>query len=543
MNDTTRNLRRALLAAIILIAAFFRFFHLGTNPPALFRDEAEKGYTAYSLLKTGGYSRFILTPTELTTQFVRHPLFIHDYKTLTSAIYQYCAVPSVALFGLTEFATRLPSALVGTLTILTTFLLVRLMFGEWMALGAALLLAVSPWHVIFSRWALQGIFLPLFISAGLYFFFLGQRRSPRWWLASAASFALAFYTYEVARLFIPLFLVALVIIYLKEIRAQWRFSLLALATFLIVASPALYVSITPQGAARFDSISIFRKHQPAGEVARMFFSNYIKHLSPRFLFLRGDELPRHGVAYFGEMYHFEAPFVLIGLVTLLVRRRRTDWLLLLWFLLFPVASSLTTVGIPHALRTIVALPMPSIIVMLGIGTLFRWIQPKGSDQSLAAENGSLRTNVIGHILIIVLCVVLVVSAVAFADDLFEYYPAYSALFWDYGVKQAVAYIEAAKGPETHVFVSGYLTSKVYLLLFYKRTDPQALREHGVQALRYSFLPTAIPVDSIWNQIPSDSLIMLYPGEKTVQTPIYSVPTPMTARYEKPYPAFYIYRKP
>ncbi|MFH0795411.1 MAG: hypothetical protein V2A74_15430, partial [bacterium] len=46
------------LLLILLAALLLRVVDLGSNPPAVFRDEAEKGYTAWSLLELGGYCDF-----------------------------------------------------------------------------------------------------------------------------------------------------------------------------------------------------------------------------------------------------------------------------------------------------------------------------------------------------------------------------------------------------------------------------------------------------------------------------------------------------
>jgi hypothetical protein len=376
----------------------------------------------------------------------------------------------------------------------------------------------------------------------LYFFFLGQRKNAWWWLASSACFALAFYAYEVARLFVPLFLLTIVIIYFKELRKKPYVFISALVVFLLLSLPAVYVSLTAQGTARFESISIFREGQSPWQVVTAFISNYVQHLSPKFLFLRGDELPRHGVYSFGELYHFEAPFLILGLLTLFLRRKKLDCLLLAWFFLFPVSSSLTRIGIPHALRTIVALPMPSIITVIGVATLFGWIERARRSRDENQAKATTTSNQLKRILIIVLCLAVAFSAVAFAVDLFIYYPCYSALWWDYGVKQAVEYIEVIKRPQTQVFVSGYLTSKVYLLLFFKHVDPRDLRNRGVRALDCDFLPMDFPIDPMWDLFSSDSVLMLYPGEKISQTPIFMIATPTTATDEQPYPAFYIYRK-
>ena len=94
------------LIAIVFLAAFLRFFHLGTNPPSLYWDEASIAYNAYAILKAG--------IDEHGTSFpITHFLAYGDAK---PPLYIYATTLSLAIFGLSEFAIRFPSALAGTLT-------------------------------------------------------------------------------------------------------------------------------------------------------------------------------------------------------------------------------------------------------------------------------------------------------------------------------------------------------------------------------------------------------------------------------------------
>ncbi|GIX45055.1 MAG: hypothetical protein KatS3mg130_1463 [Candidatus Sumerlaea sp.] len=145
------------LLGILTGALLLRVLFLGSLPPALFRDEAEKLYTAWCLATTGHDAEGRLLP-----------LFIHVFGVTTSAVYQYAAIPFVWLLGLNEWSARLPAAVVGTLTVLFLWLWARRVYGELVANWAALLLALSPWHVVFSRWAQQGIFLPLWLAVGMW---------------------------------------------------------------------------------------------------------------------------------------------------------------------------------------------------------------------------------------------------------------------------------------------------------------------------------------------------------------------------------------
>lgn len=141
------------LIAIIFIATILRFWDLGSNPPGLFVDEVSNGYNAYSILKTARdeYGNFL-------------PLTFRAFGDYNPALSVYTLVPSIALFGLNDFAVRFPSAIFGVFTVLLTyFLAYQILKDQKIALGASFLLAISPWHLQFSRYDHEANFM-LFLA-------------------------------------------------------------------------------------------------------------------------------------------------------------------------------------------------------------------------------------------------------------------------------------------------------------------------------------------------------------------------------------------
>src|SRR6266576_2267101 len=94
---------KIFLFAVLLTAILLRFYQLGSNPPSLTWDEAAWGYNAYSLGIDGRdeFGKFL--PYDYLESF-------GDFK---PPMYAYLSILPVKLFGLTEFATRFPSAFFG----------------------------------------------------------------------------------------------------------------------------------------------------------------------------------------------------------------------------------------------------------------------------------------------------------------------------------------------------------------------------------------------------------------------------------------------
>src|SRR3989338_4060059 len=106
--------RILLIAAIFLLALALRTVNLGDHPPGLTWDEAGLGYNAYSILKTGR--------DEFGVPF---PLIFKSFGDYKPGIYIYLIVPFIALFGLTELAVRLPSAILGSLAVVGVYFLIN----------------------------------------------------------------------------------------------------------------------------------------------------------------------------------------------------------------------------------------------------------------------------------------------------------------------------------------------------------------------------------------------------------------------------------
>src|SRR3990167_5685800 len=167
------------LLAIIILAVVLRFYRLGTTPPSLYWDEASLGYNAYSILETGRDEHGEFLPITRFKAF-------GDYK---PPGYIYASVPSIALFGLNEFAVRFPSAFSGILTVILAYLIAKKLFEkEAIALLTSFLLAISPWHLQFSRGAFEANLGLFFSTLGIWLFLKFAQDNPLWILPSVLSF-------------------------------------------------------------------------------------------------------------------------------------------------------------------------------------------------------------------------------------------------------------------------------------------------------------------------------------------------------------------
>jgi 4-amino-4-deoxy-L-arabinose transferase-like glycosyltransferase len=169
------------LALAALIGAILYLPGLGR--PALWEpDEGRYAEIAREMVVTGDY----ITPRDDWQRYFEKPPLVY-----------WSEAAAIGLFGVNEFAVRLPAALVSIGEVVLTTAIAEAMLGAAAAILAALALALSPLFFGFARFATLDPALAFFLTAALGAFYAAARspafdsRSGRlWMLASAAMLAL-----------------------------------------------------------------------------------------------------------------------------------------------------------------------------------------------------------------------------------------------------------------------------------------------------------------------------------------------------------------
>ena len=119
-----------------------------------------------------------------------------------STLYSYLLIPFIKLLGLSKFTLRLPMLLMSLAALPLMWDLARRIAGRDFALLALFLLALNPWHVALSRWALEANMLPHVLLLAMELLMIG--REKRWALyLSMVFFGLAPYAYGLAAVSVP----------------------------------------------------------------------------------------------------------------------------------------------------------------------------------------------------------------------------------------------------------------------------------------------------------------------------------------------------
>ena len=366
-----------ILALIVLIGIFLRFWQLGSIPSGSTNDEVAYIYNAYSIA---------ITSKDIAGNFL--PISFNLFNSF-SPVAVYIMSPFVGILGLSLFTARLPFALIGIAEIFLIFLIAKKITNNYyIALSAAFVLSVSPWHLQFSRVSYDGILALFFYLLGIYVFLKKKDRGNINW--SLPAFLLGFYSYHGTKIFMLLFIPALLLIFRNQIMGRKKEVFIFITGIILIILSFFYVvysqNVNRQNVLLVKNISTIssvvnteRAYNSAQPVLRNILSNkvltflrimrenYLEAFSPQFLFLygeTGDNEEIFGIGHRGVMYIIELPLLLFGIVYIL-RIKKLRNFLILGLLIAPIPSVIT-VDKSYGMRSIMMLPFLSIIAGCGI---------------------------------------------------------------------------------------------------------------------------------------------------------------------------------
>lgn len=254
----TMRLDLITVAGLTLLAAAPRLILLGGIPEIISGDEGRIGILTLNAAQ-GQMNPFITT---------------YGHSTL----YIYLRAIPYLLFGMDplNFANlRMIEAITGALTIPATYFLGARMFDRRVGLIAAILLAVSHFHIHFSRINVNGGLMDAFFTTVAVYFFYGgfkyNRRSD--FVLSALTVGLHLYIYMGGRLTLLFLLATVVALIIVNPKLLWA-NLVNLGVFVfvyaIVAVPMGYWAYKAPNEflARVNTMSIFQSGWLEGETKR-----------------------------------------------------------------------------------------------------------------------------------------------------------------------------------------------------------------------------------------------------------------------------------
>ncbi len=487
-----------------------RIYQLDSIPAGLYWEEAALGYDALSIAETGSDHHGNPWPIVAFESF-------GDWK---PSLYFYVLVPFVKILGLNAWAVRLPTAISGLLIAAGTGFLIYLLFhqrlnpavAKKLALFGYFLASVNPWLIQFSRAGWEITLATALIVWAVVFWLLGLDRAKRkgaqtqknvgWFVLSAVLLALSMYTQHSARLAAPL--IGLLLVFWSSFQfgfkniihelphvklfKGWLLSVsIAVLFALLLVLPLLIRFGSTEITQRFAETSIFsdieviersneyRQISDNSLISRIIYHRYVlfgnkilqnmfSHLSFNFLFLSGDNNPRHSTGFFGLFYHLDLVLLSFGLVYLLKHHRSVLQLLGSWILISLLPASIAT-GAPHALRILIGNPAWITFATLGVYYIFLILNQLKINQ------------IVIKLLLFGFFGLYCLEIIWFWRFYTAIYPKLTAQHWQYGYEEMVVAVEKlrSENPQLPIYITREQGRPAMYYWFYTQTDPRLVQ--------------------------------------------------------------------
>lgn len=348
-----RHSHTLAFVVIILIALLMRLFRFEEWPIGTWYDEAAVGLMAERMAEDDTW----------------RPVFPGSIN--VTAHYTYLVFLSSRLLGHTTEAVRAVSVVMGMLAVPAAYLAGRELFCRPVGLIFMALIAVSRWHVNFSRIGMYNIATPLFELLALAYLLIALRRNRHLDFALAGLFfGLGLSFYPAFQLFVAAAAIYVLyqLIFVRGFLARYWYGLVvAIVTTLLVVSPLALFAYKKSDIyfARTKETSLLANTPPEQQLSSL-LENARKHL---LMFnVQGDPNGRHNLPGEPMLDPITGALLILGLGVALSRFwRPRQQFLVLWLFLGLLGGILSLdFEAPQSLRSIATLPVVYLLASIPI---------------------------------------------------------------------------------------------------------------------------------------------------------------------------------
>lgn len=369
------------VAFIITLSLVFSFYRLSVLPN-IFLDEANGAYDAWSLAHYHVDSNLNINPIYLQS-------FAGQGQ---SILYTWLAIPFLKVFGLQIVAFRLPMVLASALTlILIFFTLMYIKLKPQLIFGIMIAASTSPWLLMMNRWGLDcNITAFTSLSAGCFIllaiYHLNSKIANLLYLLGFFLIGLTAYGYNAAWIFLPFFVIGLLIFLYKQLHINFQKLIILTAFLLVITIPIINFAIS----SNINSLNHTHKflwwtipELIQSRAAVSIIDLNFHHLLPNILknmvqgikmfYQNSDGLSWNSRPNFGAYYVFALPLFLIGLSPIIKNRQPLARITLIWLLSLIPSILIITPNYNHW----VLLHFPVLITIgFGISTIMQSVNKK-----------------------------------------------------------------------------------------------------------------------------------------------------------------------
>lgn len=367
MSKILKNKYKIIILISIAVGIIVRVACISMYPNALNVDEASSGYDAYSILNYG---------IDRNGNFF--PVYLEAWGSGQSVAYAILSIPFIKIFGLNTFSIRIPMAIIGCISLIIMYKIVKRINNKTQLAIVVILFAISPWHIMKSRWGMDCNIFPDVILYAVYFFikFLDTKQYKYIYIASVI-LALSSYTYATSFFFLPIFVSVIFIYLLIKKQITIKSLIISVIIMFIIALPMLlYVIINTFKLSTLNFIiTIPRLPENRYEELSSIFNgkssrkNFMDSLI--ILIKQEDSFKWNTFPIYGIDYVISLPFIFLGMIICIKKKNQINWIFNIWF----IASTLLLFVIEPNINRINIIMIPIIYyTAIGISEIFEHIQ-------------------------------------------------------------------------------------------------------------------------------------------------------------------------
>ena len=327
---------------VIIVGILLRILFLNRFPAGLNCDEASVSYNAFSILNTlsDRYGNFL-------------PVYMPAFGGGQSVLLTYLTIPFVKVFGLNVFATRLPMAIISSISLIIFYKILKYTeYDDKIKIFALLFFALNPWHIMKSRWGLDCNIFPDIMLFAIFFlikyFYSSDKKvdnklDSKYLYLAFGFIAISAYSYATSYVALTIFCIILYVYGIKTKTINIKQIFISVLIVLIITWPLIVFIIInffdlPEVRLPFCTIPRLANNRMSRQsilssdnILITFIMNIFATL--KLLIIQQDGLYWNNVSGFGMYYLFSFPFLVVGLYEYIrnsKNRAKADNIFLLW---------------------------------------------------------------------------------------------------------------------------------------------------------------------------------------------------------------------
>ena len=307
LGDLIEKYHKLIFWLIFILALILNTYKLGKIPEGVNCDEAGMTIDANDIANYG------------TDRFLNHnPVYLTNYGDGQSVLYAYLTAILIKIFGTYNLVIiRIPALILSMIEVVVCYLLVKEFKSKKMALCFMLMVTISPWHIMKSRWALDcNLFSPMQLISvyALIKAIKAENKKILRYVIAGLLFGITLYSYAISYIAIPIFLL-IMLIYLSRKKLVKTKEIIVFAIPLIIfAIPLILVQMVQKGWINeihsFITIpKLFRYRIGELDITK-FWSNWGTLKYGLFC----DSLPFNSINGFGTLYYLGTILMIYGII-------------------------------------------------------------------------------------------------------------------------------------------------------------------------------------------------------------------------------------